>query len=174
MGAPPQGTATAYPHDILAIRNVMARYCEALDLKAFNLLDRVFTPDATGDYPFNPDLKGVEGIRNAIQQRLGPIATHHSLTTQSLLINPSPAGSSSHVLKTANATTYFIAAHFGQGRHEGKLLTAYGRYIDELVCLVAEGQQDEGCHGATGVWRIKRRTVSFTGRVGDEAIMREF
>lgn len=105
---------------------------------------------------------------------LGPIKTHHSLTTNSLLINPSPPGTSSHVLKTANSTTYFIAAHFGQGPHEGKLLTAYGRYIDELVCLVAEGEHDEGCHGNTGVWRIKRRTVSFSGRVGDERIMLEF
>lgn len=69
MSGPPPGTATAYPNDVLAIRNLLSRYCEALDLKAFGLLDKVFTADATGDYPFNPDLKGAEGIRNAIQQR---------------------------------------------------------------------------------------------------------
>lgn len=64
--------------------------------------------------------------------------------------------------------------HFGQGQHEGKALTAYGRYIDELVCMPVEGEDYEGVKGASGRWRIKRRTVSFTARVGDEKIMSEF
>jgi len=28
--------------------------------------------------------------------------------------------------------------------------------------------------GASGVWRIAKRTVGFTARIGDEAIMKEF
>jgi hypothetical protein len=57
------------PFDHLAIKNTLSRYCEALDLKNFPLLRNVFTPDAIADYPFNSDLRGVEAISNAIQNR---------------------------------------------------------------------------------------------------------
>ncbi|PSN60662.1 hypothetical protein BS50DRAFT_506027 [Corynespora cassiicola Philippines] len=157
---------TINPLDRLAIQNILSRYCEALDTKIFDLLDKVFVPDVVANYPFNPDMKGVDTVRNAIQNRLGPIRTHHSLTTQTIVF-----GSDA---KTANAVTYFLGAHLGQGPHEGKVLTAYGRYIDELVLLDAVGGDYEGVQGASGVWRIKRRTVLFTGRVGDEAIMKEY
>lgn len=97
--------------------------------------------------------------------RLGPIRTHHNLTTQTIRFSQDG--------KTANAVTYFISCHFGQGKHEGKALSAYGRYLDELVLLDANGDF-EGVQGASGIWRIKRRTVLFTNRIGDEAIMKEF
>lgn len=76
--------------------------------------------------------------------------------------------------KTANAVTYFIGCHFGQGPHEGKVLQAYGRYVDELILLDAKEGDFEGVPGASGVWRIKKRTVGFTARIGDENIMKEF
>jgi hypothetical protein len=96
--------------------------------------------------------------------RLGPVRTHHNLTTQRIVFDD--AG------KSARAVTYFQGAHFGQGPHEGKLLCAYGRYIDDLV--LREGNGDtEGVPGASGIWRIKRRKVAFTQRIGDEKIMAE-
>ncbi|PVI01366.1 hypothetical protein DM02DRAFT_591421, partial [Periconia macrospinosa] len=153
---------TVDPHDHLAIQNVIARYCEALDTKEFSLLDRVFHEDIKADYPFNKDLKGVRKIAEAIVKRLGPILTHHSLTTQRITFSPDS--------RTAYATTYFIGCHFGQGPHEGKVLQAYGQYMDELVCVeksMAEIEA-EGVAGASGVWRIVKRTVGFTKRVGDE------
>jgi hypothetical protein len=55
--------------DHLAVKNVISRYCEALDLKEFELLKSVFTPEVVADYPFNSDLRGVEAISNAIQNR---------------------------------------------------------------------------------------------------------
>lgn len=72
------------------------------------------------------------------------------------------------------AVTYFQGVHFGQGPHEGKMLCAYGRYLDELVVLEAEDELTEGVPGASGVWRIKSRVVAFTQRIGDENIMKEF
>jgi hypothetical protein len=60
---------TPNPHDELAIRNILSRYCEALDTKILVLLDKVFLPDATADYPFNHDMKGVDAVRTAIQNR---------------------------------------------------------------------------------------------------------
>ena len=74
--------------------------------------------------------------------------------------------------KSAHAVTYFQGAHFGQGPHEGELLCAYGRYVDDLVLLQANGDT-EGVPGASGIWRIKRRKVAFTQRIGDENIMAE-
>lgn len=70
--------------------------------------------------------------------------------------------------------TYFQGMHFGQGPHEGKFLCAYGKYTDDLVLLEAKEGDHEGVQGASGVWRIKNRTVGFTKRVGDEAIMKEY
>lgn len=54
------------------------------------------------------------------------------------------------------------------------MLSAYGRYMDELTLLPTEGGNKEGAPGASGVWRIKKRKVTFTQRIGDEMIMKEF
>jgi hypothetical protein len=55
--------------DHLAIRNVLSRYCQALDLKDFDLLNKVFLTDVVADYPFNSNLNGVEAVKKAIQNR---------------------------------------------------------------------------------------------------------
>ena len=98
-------------------------------------------------------------------RRLGPVRTHHNLTTQRITFEDSG--------KTGHAVTYFQGAHFGQGPHEGKLLCAYGRYIDELVLQDVTDGDYEGVPGASGIWRIKKRKVAFTQRIGDEKIMSE-
>jgi hypothetical protein len=54
------------------------------------------------------------------------------------------------------------------------MISAYGRYMDELVVLPAKDGETEGVPGASGIWRIKKRTVAFTQRIGDEMIMKEF
>jgi hypothetical protein len=55
--------------DHLAIKNVLSRYCEALDTKNWDLLGNVFLHDVVADYPFNSDLQGVEAVGKAIQNR---------------------------------------------------------------------------------------------------------
>jgi len=50
------------------------------------------------------------------------------------------------------------------------VLTAYGKYEDELKC-VEEGEEE--MKGASGKWRIMRREVVFMARIGDEEIMSE-
>jgi hypothetical protein len=99
-----------------------------------------------------------------IQARLGPIITHHSLTTSTLVFAADG--------KSATAKTHFVGCHFGQGPHEGEVLQAWGRYEDELEVQV--GGDVEGVPGASGTWRIRRREVSITKRVGDERVMSEF
>jgi hypothetical protein len=57
------------PLDVLAVKNVISRYCEALDAKDFALLEKVFQRDVSADYPFNSDLQGVDAVANAIKNR---------------------------------------------------------------------------------------------------------
>ena len=82
--------------------------------------------------------------------RLGRIATQHALTTQQIEV--------ANDGKSAKAVTYFNGYHFGREKHTGEVLSAYGAYHDELV-PTANG------------WRISRREVKFTARIGDEDIM---
>ena len=96
------------------------------------------------------------------KDRLGPVRTHHNLTTQRILFDDDGT--------TAHAVTYFQGVHFGQGPHEGRLLCAYGKYIDDLVLQPGD---HEGVPGASGIWRIEKRKVAFTQRIGDEKIMSE-
>ncbi|KAF2854575.1 hypothetical protein T440DRAFT_415940 [Plenodomus tracheiphilus IPT5] len=155
------------PLDLIAIQNVISRYCEALDSKDFETLANVFTPDVAANYPFNSNLQGIEAVSAAIQKRLGPIRTHHNLTTQSTTFDVRG--------KAAYTVTYFQGVHFGQARHEGKQLCAYGKYMDHLVLVNGDPDGDcEGVAGASGLWRIKKRVVVFTQRIGDENIMKEY
>ncbi|KAL6156021.1 hypothetical protein ACJQWK_09985 [Exserohilum turcicum] len=153
------------PLDMLAIKNVVSRYCQALDSKDYDMLGQVFVPDVEADYPFNSNMKSLDEVKDAIKNRLGPVRTHHSLTTQTITF-----GSDA---KTAQVMTYFQGVHFGQGPHEGKMLCAYGKYTDNLVLQEAQNGDFEGVQGASGIWRIKGRTVTFTQRIGDEKIMKE-
>ncbi|OCL11339.1 hypothetical protein AOQ84DRAFT_191815 [Glonium stellatum] len=142
------------PLDHIAIQNTLARYCIALDDKNFNALSDVFVEDCITHYPFpGGELKGVTTVQNAIQARLKPVTTQHALTTQTITISEDGMA--------ASAVTYFTGAHFGTGAREGQLLTAYGKYIDELVR--SESQ--------IGQWRIKKRECKFMGRVGELGVM---
>jgi hypothetical protein len=53
------------------------------------------------------------------------------------------------------------------------MLCAYGKYVDDLVLLEGKNSDFDGVRGASGIWRIKERTVTFTQRIGDEKIMKE-
>jgi len=53
------------------------------------------------------------------------------------------------------------------------MLSAFGKYVDNMVLLKAKNGDFEGVRGASGIWRIKDRTVTFTQRIGDENIMKE-
>lgn len=55
--------------DVLAIKNIISLYCEALDTKDFALLEKVFLHDVNADYPFNSDLQGVVAVVEAIKNR---------------------------------------------------------------------------------------------------------
>jgi hypothetical protein len=90
------------------------------------------------------------------------VTTQHALTTQHLVVNAF----------SAEATTYFTGVHLGRGKWEGQQVTAYGKYVDELICIpAAKTDNAEIEAGASGVWKITKRTVTFFGRVGEEGVM---
>ncbi|KAI4722436.1 hypothetical protein E4T48_01334 [Aureobasidium sp. EXF-10727] len=153
------------PHDYNAIRNVISLYCLALDNKDWPLLERVFARDVVARYPFNDEpILGVDALSKRIQQRLKPVTTQHALTTQHLLLDT----------VSAKATTYFTGVHLGRGKWTGQQVTAYGKYVDELICVSEEEARNtktETEAGASGVWKIQSRTVTFFGRVGEEGVM---
>ncbi|KAF2499782.1 hypothetical protein BU16DRAFT_524231 [Lophium mytilinum] len=151
------------PRDHFAIQNVIAQYCVALDTKDFERLTEVFTTDVDAVYPFpGGQMKGVEAVQNKIRARLGTVVTQHALTTQIIRFNDDG--------KSASAETYFTGSHFGHGDFEGQAITAYGKYMDELICCEGEAP---GMPGASGLWLIKKREVRFMKRIGDEDIMKK-
>jgi ketosteroid isomerase-like protein len=57
------------PLDLLAIKNVVSRYCQALDSKDFDMLGEVFDPDVEANYPFNSSMKSLSEVKDAIKKR---------------------------------------------------------------------------------------------------------
>jgi hypothetical protein len=56
--------------DYIAIQNVLARYCFALDTKDLTQLHQVITPDIDAQYPFpGGDMQGVEAVISKISKR---------------------------------------------------------------------------------------------------------
>ena len=96
------------------------------------------------------------------RSRLSPVTTQHALTTQHLTISPDG--------KSAEATTYFTGIHFGKGKWQGQQVTAWGKYVDQVVCMEGTEGKTE-VPGASGVWRVARREVVFMGRLGEEGVM---
>ena len=91
--------------------------------------------------------------------RLEAVTTQHALTTQMIAVSDDG--------KTADASTYFTATHFGRGKWEGHLLTAWGRYIDSLKVVEGKG----ALPGSSGQWLITKRELVFCGRLGEHGIM---
>lgn len=81
------------PLDYITIQNTLSRYCIALDTKDFNLLKQVFTEDCDTVYPFGGQIKGVQKVADAIQNRYA-IALSGSAWNRRLIhlaaLSPSP------------------------------------------------------------------------------------
>jgi hypothetical protein len=109
--------------------------------------------------PISPSSPSSLGRLILIESRLTPVTSQHALTTQHILIAPDG--------KSADVTTYFTGIHFGQGKWKGQQVTAWGKYVDHLICSGGEAE----VLGASGKWRISRREVTFMGRLGEEGVM---
>jgi len=148
MAEATQATAGA-PGDIEAIRNVLTLYAKSLDRRDFAAMKRVFTPDATGNYHESGSYQGVETLSAFFAKVLGQCGpTQHLLGSMDIQVQGD----------RATASTYLQAIHIGsKPGFEGKRLTVWGEYRDQLV-RTAEG------------WRIRHRELVPIHAEGDAGI----
>lgn len=135
--------------DVVAIGAVLSRYSMAMDLRRWELMEEVFTPDAEiffNDLRLQPSARGIAKIRGAIECCS---YTHHSNTTVMIDVDGDKAA----------VVTNFQAWHRG-GPNDDKVMVATGRYIDEFV------RTPSG-------WRIASRREDAPIVTGDRTIFAE-
>lgn len=135
--------------DVVAITAVLNRYSMAIDLRRWELMDDVFTPD--GEIFFNgrrlhPSARGVALIRACVECCS---YTHHDNTSVMVDLDGD----------RADVVTNVRAWHRG-GPNDDKVMEAIGRYIDVFV-LTPSG------------WRISRRHEDIEVMLGDLDIFDE-
>ena len=108
--------------DVIAITGVLSRYSMAMDLRQWELMDQVFTPDGEvffNDLRLQPSARGVALIRASIECCS---YTHHANTTVMVDVDGD----------RAKAVTNVRAWHRG-GPNDDKEMEAIGRYFDDFV-----------------------------------------
>ena len=135
--------------DRFAVIETLDRYAVALDTRDWSLLDRVFTPDATGDFAA-VRCASREEIRKLIQRMLGGCGpTQHMLGVYRIEISGDEATS----------TCAIRAHHVGRGAEAQLEFECFGEYRDRLV------RTPEG-------WRIRERAMRVTHETGTRAILK--
>jgi hypothetical protein len=121
--------------DRMAIIELTAAYCWALDSRDWDALDEVFTPGATAD--LGADLAGLDAIKDRVRAALGPLdASQHLIGTHHVRVDGD----------RATCRCYLQAQHVRSGVEGGHTFVFGGRYEDELVRTPAG-------------WRIARRDL---------------
>ncbi|MEY9211787.1 nuclear transport factor 2 family protein [Thermobifida halotolerans] len=136
--------------DRLDIADVLARYCVALDSRDWNLLERVFTPDAVAAYGRVGDPRGLPAIVGVVRASLEPLdASQHFIGTS--LVEPDGEGG-------ARGRTYLIAQHVRNQTPGGDQYVIAGTYVDRFV-------------RTPGGWRISERRLVHTWTRGNPAVL---
>lgn len=110
--------------DRLDIAEVLARYCDALDQRRWEMLTTVFSPSASADYGSVGSPAGVEAITEAIRRTIDDLdATQHLIGNLQVQVHGD----------TATAQCYLISQHVRAGQPGGEEYLLGGRYVDDLV-----------------------------------------
>jgi hypothetical protein len=130
------------------ISDLLNRYCIAADSRHLELLDEVFTETIEAVFQ-----TGSRTGRDAVRDFMGSILKHlnstqHNVTTS--VVTETADG--------ASGTTYLIVQHVREGADGGETYAMGGTYYDTFV------RQD-------GAWRISRRELIGSWRVGNPAVM---
>jgi hypothetical protein len=108
--------------DVVAITAVLSRYSMAMDLRRWELMEDVFTPDGEiffNDLRLQPSARGIALIRASIECCS---YTHHSNTTMMVDVDGDRAA----------VVTNVRAWHQG-GPNNENVMEAIGRYTDDFV-----------------------------------------
>jgi ketosteroid isomerase-like protein len=126
----------------LAVRNLYARYCFALDGNDIDGLGDCFTAEGVFALSDRGDFAGRDTIKELIRKTVENRPRHHALNVEVVDVAPGEARSRAYFL-LLDQTTGAAAA--------------YGQYEDRSV-------QDED-----GTWRFARRDVDFLWRASEYA-----
>jgi ketosteroid isomerase-like protein len=109
--------------DQAEVFEVLNRYSEAADRRDWSMLDQVFTPDATADYPASK-LAGREAIVKLLRDSLGGCGpTQHLLGNHTAYIDGDEAHASCRVRAFSQ----------GVGDHSADTHEVLGTYFHDLV-----------------------------------------
>ena len=121
--------------DERGIIDAAVRYAAAIDRRAWDELDQVFTPDCYVDYGFVPSLTGPDAVKKFVSDTIS-----HLDSTQHMVSNHQVCADG----EGAKARCYLHAQHTKRGVEGGANFVVGGIYRDRLVKI-------------DGVWRIAER-----------------
>jgi hypothetical protein len=135
--------------DRLAIAELLADYCTALDSRDWDGLRRFFAPGAGCDYGSLGSPRGVDAIIALISGTLRTLdATQHLIGNVTAAVDGDEA----------TAGCYLISEHVRTGTPGGEHYTIGGRYADRLV------RTPEG-------WRVTSRTLHRMWTAGNREVV---
>jgi ketosteroid isomerase-like protein len=111
--------------DRLAVQDVVRRYFELVDTKAWNQFDEVVTEDTTARWTADSVVQGRPALVAATQHMVGSdeIVTYHHVATMSPVVHGDKA----------EVTARVRAMHYGLGRREGKFYESLAVQPTQLV-----------------------------------------
>jgi hypothetical protein len=132
--------------DRLAVQDVVRRYFELVDTKAWGQFDEVLTEDTTAQWTPDSVLQGREALVAATRHMVGgdEIVTYHHVATMS----PSIDGD------TAEVTARVRAMHYGLGPRQGKFYESLAVQPTRLV-------------RTTDGWRISHHEWNISVKLGN-------
>ena len=132
--------------DRLAIVDVMVRYFELVDGKAWDRMDEVFTDDTTTRWTADSLVEGRDSIIGAMRHMIGSdeIVTYHHVASMAPVVDGD----------TAEVTARVRAMHHGIGPRAGKFYESLGVQPTRLV------RTPEG-------WRIKHHEWQIAVMLGN-------
>jgi hypothetical protein len=132
--------------DRLAISDVVLRYFELIDLKAWDRMHEVFTEDTTARWTADKVVQGRDRIIDAARHMIGSdeIGTYHHVAAMAPVVDGD----------TAEVTVRARAMHFGVGPRAGKSYESLGIQPTSLV------RTPEG-------WRISHHEWQIAMKLGD-------
>jgi hypothetical protein len=107
------------------ITDALARYCIALDDRAFEDLDLVFTQDVAWEYELGTSGTGLDPLKQMLSAGLAPIpGTQHSMSATQM-VTPGT--------ESVSVRSYITGQHVRSESLAGHLYTMGGWYLDEFV-----------------------------------------
>lgn len=111
--------------DRLAVADVIVRYFELVDAKAWEQMDEVFTEDTTARWTADSVMEGRAGVVGAMQHMSGSdeIVTYHHVAAMTPVVHGD----------TADVVAHVRAMHHGLGPRSGKFYESLATQPTRLV-----------------------------------------